>query len=207
MSSGLCCLEGFAVLDTPFIPKFAAFRGLLPAFRRLAVFVRFFFHEAGGFLDVSFNAHLNLQFVWFKNLKRQPQICSTLLPSKWACSERPWFPRVTPRHNNEGETHMRLIVLTTAAISLCASVAFAQDMPAQQGPANPAVKAMHDNNSSTPVVGANSFTKGEAVKQIEAKGYTQVTKLKKDKSGVWRGMATKSGQSGPISVDYQGNVN
>jgi hypothetical protein len=97
--------------------------------------------------------------------------------------------------------------LTTAAIGLCASVTFAQDMPAQQGTANPAVKAVHDNNSSTPVTGANSFTKGEAVKQVEAKGYTHVTKLKKDKSGVWRGMATKDGQSGPISVDYQGNVN
>jgi hypothetical protein len=48
---------------------------------------------------------------------------------------------------------------------------------------------------------------GEATKQIEAKGYTQVSNLKKDANGVWRGMATKNGQSGPISVDYQGNVN
>jgi hypothetical protein len=102
---------------------------------------------------------------------------------------------------------MRRIVLITAAISLCASVAFAQDNPAQTEPQNPAVKSMHDNNSSTPVAGANSFTRGEAVKQIEAKGYTHVTKLKKDKSGVWRGMAMKDGQKGPISVDYQGNVN
>src|ERR1700722_7628755 len=101
---------------------------------------------------------------------------------------------------------MRLIVLT-AAISLCTSVAFAQGQPAQNGPANPAVKAMHDNSSSTPVAGANSFTKGEAIKQIEAKGYTHVTKLKKDESGVWRGTAMRGGQSGPISVDYQGNVN
>lgn len=100
---------------------------------------------------------------------------------------------------------MRLIVLT-AAISLCASVAFAQDA-AQSGPANPAVKGMHENNASMPVAGANSFTKAEAVKQIEAKGYMHVKKLAKDKDGVWRGTATKDGQSGPISVDYQGNVN
>jgi hypothetical protein len=66
---------------------------------------------------------------------------------------------------------------------------------------------MDQNNSSTPVAGANSFTKSEATKQIEAKGYSNVTGLKKDKDGVWRGMATKDGQSGPISVDYQGNVN
>ena len=102
---------------------------------------------------------------------------------------------------------MRHIVLTTAALSLVASVAFAQTLPAQSGPQNPAVKSMNQNNSSSPVSGANSFTKSEAKKQIEARGYTHVTKLKKDDSGVWRAMAMKDGQSGPISVDYQGNVN
>jgi len=102
---------------------------------------------------------------------------------------------------------MRLIVLTTAALSLMAAVAFAQNMPAQQGPTNPAVKGAHDNNSSMPVIGANSFTMREAKSQIEAKGYTHVAKLKKDKSGVWRGVAMKDGASGPITVDYQGNVN
>jgi hypothetical protein len=101
---------------------------------------------------------------------------------------------------------MRHIVLTIAAITLLAPVALAQTA-AQQGPQNPAVKSMDQNNSSMPVAGANSFTQAEAMKQIEAKGYTHVTKLKKDKDGVWRGMATKDGQSGPISVDYQGNVN
>jgi hypothetical protein len=102
---------------------------------------------------------------------------------------------------------MRHIVLTTAVLSLIGSAAFAQSTPMQSGPQNPAVKSMNQNNSSTPVAGSNSFTKGEAVKQIEARGYTHVTKLKKDSSGVWRGMAMKDGQSGPISVDYQGNVN
>ena len=102
---------------------------------------------------------------------------------------------------------MRHIVLTTAALSFMASAAFAQNMPAQSGPQNPAVKPMLQNNSSSPVAGANSFTKGEATKQIEAKGYTHVTKLAKDSSGVWRGRAMKDGKSMPISVDYQGNVN
>jgi hypothetical protein len=102
---------------------------------------------------------------------------------------------------------MRHIVLTAAALSLIASVAFAQNMPAQRGPSNPAVKGVHDNNSSTPVSGANSFTMGEAKSQIEAKGYTHVAKLKKDKTGVWRGIAMKDGAAVPISVDYQGNVN
>jgi hypothetical protein len=102
---------------------------------------------------------------------------------------------------------MRHIVLTAVAFSMTASVAFAQDTPAQSSPQNPAVKAMHENNSSTPVAGANSFTMNEAKSQIEAKGYTHVAKLKKDDDGVWRGMATKDGASGKVSVDYQGNVN
>ncbi len=102
---------------------------------------------------------------------------------------------------------MRHIILTTAALSMIASVAFAQDTPAQSGPQNPAVKEMHENNSSTPVTGANSFTRSEARSQIEAKGYTHVAGLKKDKDGVWRGMATKDGATGNVSVDYQGNVN
>ena len=106
---------------------------------------------------------------------------------------------------------MRHIVLTLAALGLSASCAFAQDAAtggaAATGPQNPAVKSTTQNNSSMPVKGANSFTRGEAVKQIEAKGYTHVAGLRKDANGVWRGRATKDGKSGPVSVDYQGNVN
>lgn len=102
---------------------------------------------------------------------------------------------------------MRLVLAAAAACTLFASLAVAQDMPAQNGPANPAVKSMNDNNSAVPVAGANSFTKSEAKSAIQAKGYTHIAQLKKDKDGVWRGMATKDGQSGPVSVDYQGNVN
>ena len=102
---------------------------------------------------------------------------------------------------------MRAIVLTIAAMGLAANFAFAQGMPAQSGPQNPAIKDMHQNNSSAPVAGANSFTRSEAKSQIEAKGYTHVTHLRKDESGVWRGTAMKDGHSGSVSVDYQGNVN
>jgi len=101
---------------------------------------------------------------------------------------------------------MRHTLLILAAVTLAGSAAFAQ-MPAQKGPQNPAVKSTTENNASAPVAGANSFTESEAIKQIEAKGYTQVSGLKKDGNGVWRGMAMKDGKSGPISVDYQGNVN
>jgi len=101
-------------------------------------------------------------------------------------------------------------LITAAALMLSASFAFAQDATpnaAQAGPQNPAVKGMHDNYSAMPVKGANSFTRMEAQKQIEAKGYTHVAGLTKDKDGVWRGTAEKNGATGPVSVDYQGNVN
>jgi len=104
---------------------------------------------------------------------------------------------------------MRILIAAAAACTLFASVASAQmsSAPAQNGPANPAVKSMSDNNSSKPVAGANSFTMGEAQSFIEGKGYANVAKLEKDKDGVWRGTATKDGKAGPVSVDYQGNVN
>ena len=102
---------------------------------------------------------------------------------------------------------MRLLLTSLAAATLLTSMACAQTMPAQNGPQNPVVKGMHDNNSSTPVNGANSFTRSEAMSQIKAKGYSHITGLKKGSDGVWRGTATKDGKSGPVSVDYQGNVN
>src|ERR1700761_6092019 len=102
---------------------------------------------------------------------------------------------------------MRIMIAAAAACCLLASFANAQEAPARNGPANPAVKSMNENNSSTPVAGANSFTMGEAKSAIQAKGYTHVAKLKKGKDGVWRGMASKDGHSGPVGVDYQGSVN
>jgi len=104
---------------------------------------------------------------------------------------------------------VRHVVFAATAIALLAAPAFAQDIraaaPAQ--PVNPAIKGKHDNNSATPVSGANSFTMSQAKSQIEAKGYTKVAGLKKGEDGVWRGTAVKDGTSHDVSVDYQGNVN
>jgi hypothetical protein len=102
---------------------------------------------------------------------------------------------------------MRTLVLTVATLSLFGTAALAQGEPAQSGPSNAAIKSMDENNSSMPVAGANSFTESQAKSHIEAKGYTNVTSLQKDEKGVWRGIATKNGQSGPVTLDYQGNVN
>jgi cell envelope opacity-associated protein A len=69
------------------------------------------------------------------------------------------------------------------------------------------MKSEDSNNSNMPVKGANSFTMGEARSHIVAQGYTDVSALKKDSAGVWRGAAMKDGQRVHVSVDYQGNVN
>ena len=101
---------------------------------------------------------------------------------------------------------MRLLLSTVIAVGLTTAAASAQT-DSQSGPQNPAVKGMHENNSSAPVQGANSFPESEARSLLAAKVYTHVTHLRKGNDGVWRGTATKDGQSGAVSVDYQGNVN
>jgi hypothetical protein len=104
---------------------------------------------------------------------------------------------------------MRILFAATAATILMLGSAMAQngDQPAAKGPNNGAVNTTGGNNSMTPVAGANSFTMSEAKSHIEARGYTHVHALKKDSTGVWRGTAMKDGQSGPVSLDFQGNVN
>lgn len=86
--------------------------------------------------------------------------------------------------------------------------------PAQLNPGNnssatpPAVTTSNANNktAAAPVKGRNSFTMGEARRRIEKGGFTQVTGLKKDADGVWRGKAMKNGASVDVYCDYQGNV-
>ena len=69
------------------------------------------------------------------------------------------------------------------------------------------VFAMRKNDEGAPLKGANSFTEGQAKSKIEEAGYTNVTALKKDDNGVWRGKASKGGASTDVSLDFQGNVN
>jgi len=101
-----------------------------------------------------------------------------------------------------------LLVLTTTASLLVGSALAVQNQnpPAQSGPNNPAVKTTEGNNANAPVAGANSFTEGQAKGRIEAQGYSKISKLTKDKDGVWRGKATKGNRQMDVSVDFQGNV-
>jgi hypothetical protein len=90
---------------------------------------------------------------------------------------------------------------------LAATSASAQNPPAQSGPNNGAVNSPGQNNSNAPVAGRNSFTEGQAKSKIQEAGYTNVTELKKDDNGVWRGKASKGGSATAVSIDFQGNVN
>ena len=101
---------------------------------------------------------------------------------------------------------MRLILTTITALALSAGVAVAQNPPASNGPNNNAVNSSGGNNPGAPVAGANSFTEKQAQSRIEARGYKNVSGLKKDDKGVWRGKAMKDGKSVAVSVDFQGNV-
>lgn len=102
---------------------------------------------------------------------------------------------------------MRVIAYLTAAVLLGAAPASAQTPPAQSGPGNNAVNSSTENNSNAPVAGRNSFTEGQAKSRIEAAGYSDVSDLKKDNSGVWRGKAKKGDKQTDVSLDFQGNVN
>ena len=90
---------------------------------------------------------------------------------------------------------------------LAATTASAQNEPAQSGPNNNAVNTPGQNNSNAPVAGSNSFTEGQAKSRIEKAGFGNVTELKKDDKGIWRGKASKGGSATSVSVDFQGNVN
>ena len=61
-------------------------------------------------------------------------------------------------------------------------------------------------DDKAPVAGANSFTEGQAQSRIEGAGFTQVTGLKKDDQGVWRGSAMKDGKQTTVSIDFRGNI-
>jgi len=61
-------------------------------------------------------------------------------------------------------------------------------------------------NAPQPAHGANSFSKGEAGRRIARQGFQDVSDLRKDGTGVWRGTATKDGQHVQVWLDYKGNV-
>ncbi len=98
---------------------------------------------------------------------------------------------------------MKTKLVLAVAIAMASTAAFAQ--PAQNAPGNNAVNTSGQNNSNKPVAGANSFTEAQAKGRIEAAGFTNISELKKDDQGVWRGKASKGGAAAVnVNVDFQG---
>ena len=101
-----------------------------------------------------------------------------------------------------------LVIAALLAFVAGGAIAQTQSPPAKDGPQNSAINTQDSSNRqvNAPVAGANSFTQGEAKSRIEKMGFSNVTDLKKDDKGVWRGRAMKDGKMVDVSVDYQGNV-
>lgn len=60
--------------------------------------------------------------------------------------------------------------------------------------------------AGAPLEGANSFTEGQAQERAVAAGFTEVSGLRKDDKGIWRGTAKRGGSQVNIAVDFKGNV-
>lgn len=96
------------------------------------------------------------------------------------------------------------LLLLAPAIPVSAQTA---QPPANRNADTPAINSSNSPpNPGAPVAGANSFTEGQAKSRIEQHGFKNISGLKKDDAGVWRGKADKDGKAADVSVDFQGNV-
>ena len=102
---------------------------------------------------------------------------------------------------------MRQFASAALFLSLC-GIAAAQtpNPPANPNPSMPAVANKNANNPGALAAGANSFTESQAMSRIQDAGFTNVSKLVKDKDGIWRGTASKAGAAQSVGLDYQGNI-
>ncbi|MBQ0821197.1 PepSY domain-containing protein [Microvirga sp. HBU67558] len=107
----------------------------------------------------------------------------------------------------------RLGFATLAVLSALTTAAMAQTSATQPtnntGSSNPAVTHKPaDSPQTTGAVepGANSFTEAQARSRLEAKGFSNVTELRKDDQGIWRGKAQRDGKSVSVGIDYKGTV-
>ena len=102
---------------------------------------------------------------------------------------------------------MRKSLIAAVVLAIAVPALAQQPIPPNRDANTPAITTPNSPmNPGAPVAGANSFTEAQAKSRIEAKGFTRVLGLKKDKEGVWRGMAVQGDKSVKVSVDFQGNV-
>jgi hypothetical protein len=91
----------------------------------------------------------------------------------------------------------------TAVALLLSGSAFAQTAATSH---NPAIKDGTPHQTASAAKGRNSFTQEQAKGRLAKAGYTNVSKLTKDKDGVWQGTASKDGAQANVGVDYKGDV-
>jgi hypothetical protein len=97
--------------------------------------------------------------------------------------------------------------LSLGTLAIVASVALTGPLYAQTTtPADPPVATAPSTDPNAPLAGANSFTESQAKDRIEKAGFTEVSGLKKDDNGIWRGTAKSGGSQTNVSLDYRGNV-
>lgn len=107
---------------------------------------------------------------------------------------------------------MKTLIIAAGAAGLLAIGAVAQTTThssTSHGAAsdhNPALKDSDPVRTTAAAEGANSFTEDQARSRLADAGYTGVTGLAKDKSGVWRATATKDGKSVQVGLDFKGDI-
>ena len=102
---------------------------------------------------------------------------------------------------------LKTVISLLLLSSFVPSWAQSSQPPANRDANTPAVNSPNSPpNPGAPVAGANSFTEGQAKSRIEDRGFRNVSDLKKDDNGVWRGKAEQNGKAVNVSVDFQGNV-
>ena len=100
---------------------------------------------------------------------------------------------------------MRTYLAIAAAAAMMTGAAIAQ--PANRDANTPDGNTPNSPpNPGAPVAGSKRCTEGQAKSRIESNGFANVSDLRKDDQGVWRGKAMKDGKSVTVSLDFQGNV-
>lgn len=103
-------------------------------------------------------------------------------------------------------TQRLYLAILPAASLLLASAAMAANTSTDRTPHMPAVVTDKTPSATEPAAGRNSFTEKQATERLSAKGYTMISPMSKDNSGVWRGTAYINHVKHRVAVDYQGNV-
>lgn len=91
---------------------------------------------------------------------------------------------------------------------LIASIATAQSAPTGGADAkgNAPIKSMSSIDDGPAKPGANSFTKGQAMKHLMKAGYASITDLAKGTDGIWRANVMKGGAATNVALDFKGNI-